>query len=207
MARKIIITFDDCAKDLWDFAVPELLKRKMRAVFYMPTSQLGGYNVWNEKDGLPRISLMDNDDIKKLVDAGMEVGSHAHHHDFLELKSDEDVIKELSDSKDILEKITNEKVLTVAYPYGSIPANYKRTLDKLNYSYGLAVYAIWDKKYTLRRRTYDDTITNEKMTEILSPKYRRQRIFKDKQFFFKTQFLPRAYNVYAAIKSKIKPRK
>lgn len=202
--KKIIITFDDCVKHLWDFAIPELRKRKMTAVFYMPTSQLDGYNVWNEKDGLPQLKLMNSEDINRLVGIGMEVGSHAHHHDFLELKDKEGVLKELSESKAILEDIINEKILTVAYPYGSIPARSQAILKQLNYKYGLAVYAKWHRWDTLRRWVFDDNVSNKKMDFILSEAYNRRRSIKDKQFFFRTQFLPKAYNMYASIKAKIK---
>src|SRR5438128_4641891 len=36
--KKVILTFDDCPKHLFDFAIPELLKRDMKAAFYMPAA-------------------------------------------------------------------------------------------------------------------------------------------------------------------------
>lgn len=202
--KKIILTFDDCAKHLWHFAIPELKQRNMRAVFYMPTAELNGYNVWNEKDGLPQIPLMDKEDMQQLAAIGMEVGSHAHHHEFLELKNKDEVVEELTKSKAILEQLINKKVLTIAYPYGSMPANCKRLVKDAGYEYGVSVYAMWDKRYTLRRWNYDDTISKEQIAYHLSSKYSIRRSFKDKQFFFKTKVLQKAYKRYAAIKLKFK---
>src|SRR5690348_15342034 len=44
--RKVILTFDDGYRHLQDFVVPELVKRNMKGVFYIPTAHIGGYNIW-----------------------------------------------------------------------------------------------------------------------------------------------------------------
>ena len=35
--KNVVLTFDDGAQHLWDFAIPELLKRGMTASFFIPT--------------------------------------------------------------------------------------------------------------------------------------------------------------------------
>lgn len=49
--KNIIITFDDCPGPCGDFTIPELQKRNMKAVFYIPTAHIGGYYKWNVIDG------------------------------------------------------------------------------------------------------------------------------------------------------------
>ncbi len=204
--KKIIITFDDCPKHLWDFAIPELQKRKMTASFYMPTAELNGTNSWNIKDGLPKIELMGEQDMKHLVEIGMEVGSHACHHDFLELKNPDEVMHELRESKAVLEKATGDTIVSIAYPYGSIPHNYREVVKAAGYDYGLAVYAFWNHRYTLRRWIYDDGFDEAKIKEVLSAGYDNSRAIQDKRRYFKTHILPWTYNKYTSIKKKLKRR-
>lgn len=65
--KKLILSFDNCPKHLFDFAIPELVKRKMKAVFYMPTANTGGYNSWDEEKGTARMELMNEADLKELA--------------------------------------------------------------------------------------------------------------------------------------------
>lgn len=158
-AKSIVITFDDCPKHLWDFAIPELLKRGMKAVFYMPTAYLGGYNEWDADNGHSRVDLMDEEDLKKLVAVGMEVGSHAHNHFMLEEYSKEDVAVELVKSKTILEAIIKKPVISFAYPYGSTSSKYGPIVKDVGYEFGLSVEEQVESKFAIRRWVYADTDT------------------------------------------------
>ncbi len=199
-SKNIIITFDDCPKHLWDFAIPELIRRNMKAVFYMPTAYLGGYNEWNVVKGLPKITLMDSDDIAKLNAAGMEIGSHAHHHIMLEEKDAPEVVAQLTKSKSILEDITNKPVLSVAYPYGSVPQNAYKTAENAGYQYGLAVFTPWQTKYAIRRWIYDDTDTIESIRHKMSGVYAWQRVVGDKWNFYSKNVMRKAYGYYSKAK-------
>ncbi len=178
--KKVMISFDDCPKHLWDFAIPELLKRGMKAVFYMPTAYLGGTNDWDIKMGKPSIQLMDEADIKKLVDIGMEVGSHSHHHVCLEDFSEHEVKENLVKSKDILEKIIGKPVISLAYPFGSMPQNNKQLLEEAGYRYGLAIYTPFETRYVIRRWIYHDGDDKKRIRQKLSFQYRMMRAIKDK---------------------------
>ena len=149
--KKVIITFDDCPKHLWDFAIPELQRRGMKAVFYMPTAYLGGHNDWDIQFGKPTVELMDNADIKKLADIGMEVGSHSYHHVRLGDLGAAEVAANLQQSKEILEGLTGKKILSIAYPFGSIPKNEQRLLKDAGYEYGLSIYSPVQSRFSIRR--------------------------------------------------------
>ncbi len=198
--KNIIITFDDCPKHLWDFAIPELIRRKMKAVFYMPTAYLGGCNEWNVVEGLPEINLMDDEDIAKLSTVGMEVGSHAHNHVMLQEKDAVEVVAQLTKSKSILEAITNKPVLSVAYPYGSVPQNAYKTAENAGYQYGLAVFTPWQTKYAIRRWVYDDTDSVESIRRKMSRTYAWQRVIDDKWNFCSTNLMRKAYRYYSDLK-------
>lgn len=198
--KNIILTFDDCPKHLWDFAIPELLRRNMKAVFYMPTAYLGGYNEWNVVEGLPKVDLMDDGDIAKLSAIGMEVGSHAHNHIMLEEKGASEVVAQLTRSKTILETIINKPVVSVAYPYGSVPQNAYRHAKDAGYKYGLSVFTPWQTKYTIRRWIYDDADSVESIRRKMSRTYAWQRVIDDKWNFCSTNVMRKAYRYYSGLK-------
>lgn len=198
--KSVIITFDDCPRHLWDFAIPELMKRNMRAVFYMPTAYIGGYSEWNVAAGLSGIDLMNEKEIKQLVEVGMEVGAHSHHHVMLSQQTASYVIEELTKSKIILEAIIEKEVISVAYPYGDVPHNFKTIARQLNIDAALSVYTTDDSKYALRRFIYDDTDTLETLRWKLSTYYKVYRFFNDKFTILGKKYAQRLYRVYASVK-------
>lgn len=202
--RSIILTFDDCPKQLWDFAIPELLRRNMKAVFYIPTAHLGGYNEWSVEEGLPKIELMDEADIIKLSHVGMEIGSHAHNHIMLEEEKNSEIIDQLVKSKSILEQIINKPVLSVAYPYGSVPKNAYKLAKDAGYIYGLAVFTPWQTKYAIRRWIYDDTDNIESIQHKMSPIYTWQRSLYDKWSFYSKKILRILYQYYTRLKKTLR---
>lgn len=202
-SKNVMITFDDCPKHLLTFAVPELNRRNMKAVFYIPTANLGGYNTWGVEGGMPKVDLMDDVDIVELLNRGMEVGSHAHNHEMLDEKSIEKVHFQLSESKNILEAIIGKDVLSVAYPYGALPKNYNEVVAACGYHYGVSVYSPFESKYSLRRWVYDDTDTVDSIKKKLSFTYRLERSVNDKVNPIVKYTTQKAYREYSKIKSKI----
>ncbi|QPH39941.1 polysaccharide deacetylase family protein [Pedobacter endophyticus] len=148
----IVITFDDCPVALFDFAIPELIRRGMKAVFYMPTAHMGAYNIWDvENNGAERVDIMNGEQINQLVALGMEVGSHSHHHVELGSLTEEDAYHEIYQSKKILEETLNRSIYSIAYPYGDIPLGFKTSLKKAGYKFGLAIYSPRQHIFSLRR--------------------------------------------------------
>lgn len=195
--KNIIITFDDCIAHLMDFAVPELVKRNMKAVFYMPTAHIGKINEWDYSIGLSKLEIMNEDDLKKLVALGMEVGSHAHRHIMLEEYDASLVYGDIVSSKSILEELTGKQVKTLAYPYGSVPRKYAQMAEDAGYSYALAVYSKNQNNYCLRRWVFHDDDTEKTIRYKMSRVYAIERYFWDKYIYFVKKLKA---NVYQAIR-------
>jgi peptidoglycan/xylan/chitin deacetylase (PgdA/CDA1 family) len=180
LSKPVVLTFDDCAKQLLDFAVPELVKRKMKATFYMPTAYIGGYNSWDAAKSPEKLELMNEADLKGLITLGMEVGSHSHHH--VEMKNITDIgdlKRELTESKQILECITGEPVYSFAYPYGSVPNNYRTLLGNAGYCFGLSIYQPFETRFALRRFGIYNKDTTETLARKLSGRYKWMRKIYD----------------------------
>src|SRR5579875_3660806 len=150
-SKKVIITFDDCPKNLFDFAIPELVKRKMKAAFYIPTAHIGQYNWWDVTEGGKKIELMNEEDLKELSNLGMEVAPHAHHHIKLKQVPCRQLEDELTTCKAIVEAIIQQPVYSFSYPYASVPKQYQRMLRTAGYQYALSIYTPFENKFALRR--------------------------------------------------------
>ncbi|MFW0714245.1 polysaccharide deacetylase family protein [Pedobacter sp. N23S346] len=180
LQHKIIITFDDCAAELFEFAIPELLKRKMKAVFYMPSNHIDGQNIWDiEEYAMASVKLMDIGQLKHLLSLGMEIGSHGEKHIKLNKVDEAAAYLDIANSKKTLEDLLNHKVYSFAYPYGKIPAKHQQMLTKAGYHFGLAIYTPFESKYALRRFAINESDDQKIIDMKLGKRYRLMRLIYD----------------------------
>lgn len=67
---------------------------------------------------LPGDLMMTSSQVRRLADAGMEVGAHTVHHPILRSLAEEEARREIEDSRRSLERITGRPVRSFAYPNG-----------------------------------------------------------------------------------------
>lgn len=103
----ISINFDDGWQSVYDNAFPVLREKKMTATVFSITNSL--------KERIPQ--YLNVSQLRKLEEAGWEIGSHTLSHPDLTTLKKEDLIKELRDSKEFL---INEGlwVENLAVPFG-----------------------------------------------------------------------------------------
>lgn len=112
----IVCTFDDGYRGVLKHALPSMKRYGFTATVYVCTDYIGKCNDWNYKDRVRRIHLS-YDELEELIKEGWEIGSHGKSHRSLLRLNDEEVISELAESKDLLEKNLGI-VDSYAYPYG-----------------------------------------------------------------------------------------
>jgi peptidoglycan/xylan/chitin deacetylase (PgdA/CDA1 family) len=127
----VALTFDDGLRDGLTQVVPRLRAREIGATFFVNAGLLGGAH--HEVRGASG-RLMTADDLRALVDAGMEVGSHAMTHRDLRLLDDATLEYEVRASKDTLEAITARPCPTFAYPFGLSDARVRSAVAAAGYS-------------------------------------------------------------------------
>jgi len=105
--KEIVITFDDGNKSDLEIVLPILIKRGIKAAFFICP---GNFD---------RPDYLTSRNVRSLSQAGMIIGSHGvHHYDWRRLK-DEELFEELSVSKKLLEQKTGREVSYAACPKGS----------------------------------------------------------------------------------------
>lgn len=104
----IILTFDDGHRSGYSLALPILSESRLKAAFFITTG-------WTGKD-----HFLTPEEIKKLHDSGMMIGSHGISHRFMTDLTDDELAAELTGSKESLESIIGEKVTSFSAPGGRI---------------------------------------------------------------------------------------
>ncbi|MDA9863778.1 polysaccharide deacetylase family protein [Flavobacteriales bacterium] len=179
--KKVVLTFDDGAQHLWDFAIPALLNRGMTASFYIPTHHIGKTNSWDVEEGRAEVQLMDGSAIRELHKVGMEIGGHSHHHIRLGEVEESRAIKELRMSKEILDDLIQKETQSMAWPYGSVPENSAELLKQCGWKSGLAIFSPDTHPARMRRFIIHDGDTSQSMRLKFGPLYRAYRSVMDRR--------------------------
>jgi peptidoglycan/xylan/chitin deacetylase (PgdA/CDA1 family) len=103
--KPFIITFDDGYEDNFYNVYPILQKYDFKAVVYMVT------------DYIDKGSFLKTSQIKAMTDR-ISFESHTVSHELLSTLPADQIEYQLKNSKDILEKLTGQKVDSIAYPFG-----------------------------------------------------------------------------------------
>jgi len=154
-ARTVAITFDDGYVDNLA-ACEELASRGMRATWFVVSGSVGREPAWPE-DGRPAGRLLDASELRALLGAGMEIGSHSVSHVRLTTVGDAQLRQELVDSKAMLEDVIGDEVVTFAYPYGDWDERCEAAVREAGYRYACTTVTGWALRdvnpYRLRRLT------------------------------------------------------
>ena len=109
------MTFDDGPAGLYDYAFPCLQKYSISATAFVVEEVTRRGKAWDDKP------VMSADQIKSLIRAGIEIGSHGRNH--LSLASSrldhEQLVAETAGSKAGLEDLLLTPIRCFSYPYGT----------------------------------------------------------------------------------------
>jgi len=110
------ITFDDGLCSFYDNAYPMLEERGIKSTIFPVAGLIGKRGDW---DVIGRTRHVTAAMLREIAAGGHEVGSHSLTHANLIWLGDDELIKELRESKLILEDITGSAVRGLSFPFGS----------------------------------------------------------------------------------------
>lgn len=143
--RTVAVTFDDAHRSVLDLARPVLDEVGFPATVFVPTDYAGtdtpmgweGYDRWLGTDHEPELRCLSWDQLIELQDAGWEIGSHTCSHPHLTQVTDEELERELLESRRACETQTGRPCVSFAYPYSDQD---DRTVEATRRAgYGIAV--------------------------------------------------------------------
>ncbi|MEM5847361.1 MAG: polysaccharide deacetylase family protein [Candidatus Aenigmatarchaeota archaeon] len=118
----VCLTFDD--GDSSQYGAFQIMKKYgVNGTFFIITNTFGQKNYLTVSQ------------IKELRDYGMEVGSHTASHKDLTMLKEEELIKELQESKNKLESILHTKIVSISLPGGKYNQNVIKNCSKYGYKF------------------------------------------------------------------------
>jgi peptidoglycan/xylan/chitin deacetylase (PgdA/CDA1 family) len=133
--RTAVLTFDDGWLDALTTVTPMLARLGIRASFFVCPGMWGGQHPLVTG---PPGRLLDEDGVRALAEAGMDVGSHAMTHRDLRGLSDAELEKELVRSRAKIERVTGRPCRTLAHPYGLSDERTEAAASRAGYDLALA---------------------------------------------------------------------
>lgn len=131
--RVVAITFDDGYVDTLENALPILRQQGFSATCYIVSKRIGLHNDWDEAALNVKKTLMDKDQLRQWLDAGMEVGAHTCTHPRLTQCNDAMLQTEIAGCKNDLEQLLNCPVTQFCYPYGDMDARVAEAVRRAGY--------------------------------------------------------------------------
>ena len=123
--RVLAVTFDDGYRSVLERALPILSRLGLPGTVFVPTDfPSGGPMAWPGIDGWlgteheRELQPLSWDELRRLQDAGWEVGSHACSHPYLSRLGDAELERELVESRRRIEAQLGRPCRSLAYPYG-----------------------------------------------------------------------------------------
>ena len=158
--KPVVITFDDGHQSVYENALPIMSEYGFPGVFYI---------VANRINGSPDFVTIPQ--IKEMIDAGWEIGSHSYSHADLTLNH-AIADKEIGQSKNDLESALSTSVETFAYPYGTIDSFTAQKVSDYGYRAGMGLGTskihTWNTLFYLNRIEIYGYYTLDTFTEILA---------------------------------------
>lgn len=153
--KPIVITFDDGYRDNLRWAAPILKKYGFRAAIFLVNDQIGLTNAWDEALGAPTNYLLNETEILNMAVDGFQFGSHTRTHRRLTDLSASEARKEISGSREALQKRLGIQMKYFCYPYGSTNRQVLELTRKAGYAAAFTTSQgtvhQGDNVYTLRR--------------------------------------------------------
>ena len=149
--RAIAITFDDAYRSVLEIAAPILEEVGWPATVFVPTGfparrepmSWDGIDRWIGTEHEHEMLPLDWGELRTLRDRGWEIGSHTCTHPHLPSIGDEDLRRELADSRaTVLEEIGS--CPSIAYPYGELDDRVVRATRAAGYTTGAALVDLAD---------------------------------------------------------------
>jgi peptidoglycan/xylan/chitin deacetylase (PgdA/CDA1 family) len=149
--KEVAITFDDAFESVVAHARPVLDELGWPATIYAVTDYARegrpvawpGVDQWAGGPYDDELGTLDWDGLRDLRDAGWEVGSHTVTHPHLTQLGDDELERELVESRAAVEAALGEPCDSIAYPYGDVDPRVIDAAGRAGYATGAALPAHW----------------------------------------------------------------
>lgn len=135
--KPLIITFDDGYRNNLERAAPLLVQHGHKAEIFLLADPEIQRNTWDPDEGDESSALMSLEEKLKLPRPTYAVGSHGLTHRSFPSLPDDEVLRELIESKAKLESDFGKSVVAIAYPFGAIDSRLPELTRRAGYDFAV----------------------------------------------------------------------
>ena len=137
--RPVILTFENGYRAARRLAFPLIKEYGMNAVIFALGDRAMETDQWDRQMGLQAEQLASDEELIEMHEAGFEVGSHSLSHMDLTRLMDQEATTEISGSKEALESVIRDNVLSFSYPYGAVDGRIREMVMNAGYRFGCGI--------------------------------------------------------------------
>lgn len=136
------LTFDDGFSSLYEHALPVLARHALPATVFLVAQTLtqSGQRVdWVDTPPTYELETLDIDQVREMQAAGVRFESHSFSHADLTTLSFEDCVRDLRESRELLESLLGHPVTLLAYPRGRHNHAVRSAAQRAGYSHAFTL--------------------------------------------------------------------
>ena len=140
----VAITFDDGFASFLNNALPEISTRRLPVTVFVPAGVLGRNPTWefNEEINDRTELIMTEDEISRLPNRLVTIGSHSMTHPDLPCLSEAELTIEVEKSRALLKDVTGHCVDLFSFPYGRHDARVVNACRKAGYKHAFSILPV-----------------------------------------------------------------
>ncbi len=132
-AGTVALTADDGYKSQIDHLSPLLRELALPWTVFVLAGRLGLRNVWDLPWMARREDHLTSDEVRRLAQEGVTIGSHGMTHSKMTTLSNASLEDELVRSRELLRRLSGQKVDGIAYPWGATDARVAAAARRAGY--------------------------------------------------------------------------
>ena len=137
--RAVCLTFDDGYSSVPREAWPLLKARNLPMTLFVVPGYLSGDRAFPWDQPGPDATVMTADEVRDAAADGMDIQSHSWDHRWLPGGRDDELLRDLTDSRTHLEELLGRPVTGLAYPTGGWGARVRDLSEMAGYRYAVTV--------------------------------------------------------------------
>jgi peptidoglycan/xylan/chitin deacetylase (PgdA/CDA1 family)/GT2 family glycosyltransferase len=152
--RRVMLTFDHGCEEFYWEGFPVLQQYGFSATLFVVVDRIGATNLWDDQEVYRRRRMLSLQQLRELPRHGLTIGSHSLTHQWLPDLSDDELCREVADSKVRLENVLGEEVTCFAYPYGGVDERVRAAVARAGYKIAMTTeqgLSFWDDPLAIRR--------------------------------------------------------
>ena len=149
--KLVALTFDDGPSEYTSSLIDELEKRDVVATFFVLGSEVEKYA----------------ETLKFTYDTGNEIGIHSYEHKLFTKLSEDEILNQVSKTKDIIFEITSKNPELIRVPYGSVNKKITKILNKQELNNILWNVDSLDWKFKNTNKIYEYVMKKFKGNDII----------------------------------------